>query len=360
MSGNNRQPVDVFSAPVAGMVQTGSGTNEYARLDRGSRNTVLALMGYDSPDDTSTDRVGRSVLKRERREVDQVRKRRPDRPESEAVTSDPSPAHCQQIPSDICTEILHGTIDRLQHSYGFIRQTGPSSNRWFFHFSDVITAGDGQVVGLTKDTAVEFRIQQDARTHKFRATDVRPEHKAAFATTRGSPHLPLPNNIAPTIGRGSQQITSPDLVFPDARTLREALRNLGTLNVSIKFGMLTSALPLLLILCLHTKISHACEDYKLDPNIFRSALRSFALPTPTRDLFASHLNTQVPIYFDKVTDAFKQPWRPGVMWANPPFSQLPAVLQKIKEERPSLLLLLPNWGGQLTQSFLEMVQIVCI
>ena len=114
MSGNNRQPVDVFSAPVAGMVQTGSGTNEYARLDRGSRNTVLALMGYDSPDDTSPDRVGRSVLKRERREVDQVRKRRPDRPEYEAVTSDPSPTHCQQIPADICTEILHGTIDRIQ------------------------------------------------------------------------------------------------------------------------------------------------------------------------------------------------------------------------------------------------------
>lgn len=241
MSGNNRQTVDVFSTPVAGMVQTGSGISDYARLDRGSRHSVLALMGYESPDDTSPDRVGRSVLKRERREVDQARKRKPDRPEIEAVISDPSPTQHQQIPEDICTEILHGTIDRIQHSYGFIRQTGPSGNRWFFHFSDVSTTGDGQVVGLTKDTAVDFRIQQDARTHKFRATDVRPEHKAAFATTRGSPHQPLPNSIAPTTGRGSQQITSPDLVFPDARTLRETLRSLGTLNVSIKFGMTTIA-----------------------------------------------------------------------------------------------------------------------
>ena len=64
------------------------------------------------------------------------------------------------------------------------------------------------------------------------------------------------------------------------------------------------------------------------------------------DLFASEENTHCPIFFSKSDDALAQTWPSRALYAFPPVSLLPQVLQRIRETSHSVLLIAPRWEGQ--------------
>ena len=84
----------------------------------------------------------------------------------------------------------------------------------------------------------------------------------------------------------------------------------------------------------------------LDPPLFRQVLRHLSPTTiPTLDAFASASTAQLARFWTISDDALSQDWLAhGLLWANPPFSLLPAVLAKIQREGGHLILLCPLWS----------------
>ena len=75
---------------------------------------------------------------------------------------------------------------------------------------------------------------------------------------------------------------------------------------------------------------------------------------PSVDLFASRFHRQMSRYVsyrpDPLTiavDAFPMAWKETELYAFPPFSVIPWVLQKIWQERGSRLLVVPQWPSQM-------------
>ncbi|KAG1934506.1 hypothetical protein F2P79_019752, partial [Pimephales promelas] len=64
------------------------------------------------------------------------------------------------------------------------------------------------------------------------------------------------------------------------------------------------------------------------------------------DFFASEENANCPIFFSKSEDALAQEWPSRPLYAFPPVSLLPQVLQRIRETRHSVLLIAPCWESQ--------------
>ena len=81
------------------------------------------------------------------------------------------------------------------------------------------------------------------------------------------------------------------------------------------------------------------------------------------DLFASSLNHQLPIYCSRAKDpkawkidAFSFSWSGIKAYAFPPFSLIPRVLRKIRDDQASVLLIAPWWPKR--PWFLEMVELL--
>ena len=81
------------------------------------------------------------------------------------------------------------------------------------------------------------------------------------------------------------------------------------------------------------------------------------LVSPSIDLFASRLNTQLPEFISyrpdpesKAVNAFTQSWTELKLYASPPFICLPRVIQKIWQDRAEGILVLPDWPNQLWYS----------
>ena len=91
------------------------------------------------------------------------------------------------------------------------------------------------------------------------------------------------------------------------------------------------------------------EDWMLDPRWFRIVVANLSPDAPPRlDAFAGPNNTQLPQFWSHTQDAFRQQWTGGTpIWANPPFSMLPAVLDKITHQGGHLILLAPDWSPAL-------------
>lgn len=77
------------------------------------------------------------------------------------------------------------------------------------------------------------------------------------------------------------------------------------------------------------------------------------LDTPHIDLFASHLNHQLPTFCTRhahplawATDSLSLSWSGLLGYAFPPISLLPRVLQKIKQESCKIILVAPLWPRQ--------------
>jgi hypothetical protein len=94
------------------------------------------------------------------------------------------------------------------------------------------------------------------------------------------------------------------------------------------------------------------SDYKLHPKLFAKVAGLFE--EPSLDAFASASNTLLPRFWSffkergtEGVDAFKQDWwRERLLWINPPFALIPAVLKKIREEEARALLCTPLWEGR--------------
>ena len=95
------------------------------------------------------------------------------------------------------------------------------------------------------------------------------------------------------------------------------------------------------------------DDYKLHPSIFAQLESRFG-PHDV-DLFATHVNTQLPRFFSRFfcpgtsgVDSLSQPWAGLNCYGNPPYDPafLLAVVQKLREERATATLVVPYWRAQ--------------
>ena len=92
-------------------------------------------------------------------------------------------------------------------------------------------------------------------------------------------------------------------------------------------------------------------EWMLNKGVFRWLMEMMG---PCRlDLFATRLNHQLDHYvswrpdpFAQATDAFQILWRDQDAYAFPPFALIGKCLQKVRNERASLLLIAPTWSAQ--------------
>ena len=90
-------------------------------------------------------------------------------------------------------------------------------------------------------------------------------------------------------------------------------------------------------------------EWMLAPEIFKDLCCLFG--TPAIDLFASRLNSQLPIYASwhpdpgaRFTNAFSFTWSDtNNAYAFPPFSVIGTILRKIQQDRANILLIAPLW-----------------
>jgi hypothetical protein len=75
-------------------------------------------------------------------------------------------------------------------------------------------------------------------------------------------------------------------------------------------------------------------------------------PTPNLDAFADRGNARFPRYWGRggiEEDAWAQNWsesQAGLIWCNPPFEDLEAVVDKIQEDGAAAILVVPDWRNQ--------------
>ena len=93
------------------------------------------------------------------------------------------------------------------------------------------------------------------------------------------------------------------------------------------------------------------SEWKLHPWLFREVCSTYG--TPEVDLFASRTSHQIPKYMSLkadpnclAVDALQQRWTQGVLYAFPPFNLIGRVLQKVRAEGASLILIAPVWVTQ--------------
>ena len=93
------------------------------------------------------------------------------------------------------------------------------------------------------------------------------------------------------------------------------------------------------------------EEVKLKPSIFVLMYKELVV-APCINLFASHRHHQLPRYYSAYQDdtdalgqnAFAYLWDPGIcLYANPPWTLIGKVLDKIAMEGARVLLVTPHW-----------------
>lgn len=92
-------------------------------------------------------------------------------------------------------------------------------------------------------------------------------------------------------------------------------------------------------------------EWTLDRKIFRQVTSLFY--TPQVDLFASRITHQLPMYMSRypdpeslAVDAFSQNWNKWTVFIHPPIVLLPRILQKLRQDNASGILIAPHWPGQ--------------
>lgn len=89
-------------------------------------------------------------------------------------------------------------------------------------------------------------------------------------------------------------------------------------------------------------------DWSLHPQVFEQITKAFG--RPEIDLFASRDNAQVPNFLSRFpdpiamgTNALIQPWPQALLYAFPPIPLIQAVLQRVKQQQATLILVAPDW-----------------
>ena len=93
-------------------------------------------------------------------------------------------------------------------------------------------------------------------------------------------------------------------------------------------------------------------EWKLNSEVFNSLSHSLHF-VPTIDLFASRINTQLPRFFAfrpdpdaEAINAFSMTWTKLKCYAFPPFICIDRVLQKIRFDKATGILVVPDWPNQ--------------
>ena len=93
-------------------------------------------------------------------------------------------------------------------------------------------------------------------------------------------------------------------------------------------------------------------EWRLNPDAFEYIQQSLSF-TPEVDIFASRINTQLPRFYAfrpdpdaEAIDAFCMDWADLKFYAFPPFICIDKVLQKIKFEKATGILVVPDWPNQ--------------
>ena len=91
------------------------------------------------------------------------------------------------------------------------------------------------------------------------------------------------------------------------------------------------------------------SEWVLNPSVFQKICLASS-PPPEIDLFASALNFRLPKYCSRCPDAqawridaLSFPWTDLRLYAFPPFSLLPRILDKVAQDEADLLLVAPYW-----------------
>ena len=91
------------------------------------------------------------------------------------------------------------------------------------------------------------------------------------------------------------------------------------------------------------------ESYAVRDKYFHKIVKQWG-HEPTVDAFASKDNAKFAIWWGSGsphgTDAFQQSWKGQFLWMNPPYSRLPEVVAKLKEDQAHSVLVVPNWQGR--------------
>ena len=92
-------------------------------------------------------------------------------------------------------------------------------------------------------------------------------------------------------------------------------------------------------------------EWMLRQDVFQAIAHHFYVPDI--DLFASRLNHQLPLYVSRLpdpsasaVDAFQQDWSQWKSFIHPPVVLLPRILQKVRSDKATALLVAPDWPGQ--------------
>lgn len=92
-------------------------------------------------------------------------------------------------------------------------------------------------------------------------------------------------------------------------------------------------------------------DWRLAPYLFQ--VLSLRYGPFDVDLFATNLNAHCPTFYSSpaspgcaAIDALVQSWAAGNLWANPPFSKIELVLDKVIADKATVAVILPVWTNQ--------------
>ena len=92
-------------------------------------------------------------------------------------------------------------------------------------------------------------------------------------------------------------------------------------------------------------------EWSLSPQVFKQISKIWE--SPQVDLFATRLNTKLPLYVSPIpdpqawaVDALNIPWENLVAYTFPPTALLPKVLQKLQSQMCRLLLITPGWPSK--------------
>ncbi|XP_070805019.1 uncharacterized protein [Pituophis catenifer annectens] len=90
------------------------------------------------------------------------------------------------------------------------------------------------------------------------------------------------------------------------------------------------------------------SEWQIHPDIFHQICNRFGIPAI--DLFATHLNNQLPRFFSRFptpgaegVNALRLTWPPGLHYAFPPLPLIPALIRKVIADRAEIILVAPHW-----------------
>ena len=86
------------------------------------------------------------------------------------------------------------------------------------------------------------------------------------------------------------------------------------------------------------------DDWKLNPILFKH-LNNIWGPH-TVDLFATSVNAQLPKFYTKENSAFVHNWHSENGWANPPWSVIDAVIDKVITDQATITIVTPWWPSK--------------